>query len=372
MDKVRILHFFVGNRKGGGTQAVLENWRVINRERFEFGFVKIGSKWDAEKDVIASGGKVYYIPCRSEEDEEGFQIHLRRIFSLGYDIAHIHLGKWTGSLVEKVAKEYNVKVIYHSHNTEVSLIEEYERMHKAREHHLARRNKLVYDSQVEYWSCTFAAAQWMYGDKIEPDKIKIVKDAIDTKRFRYNYKIREEIRNRYGISDKFVLGHIGRFSYQKNQEFLIPVLEGLRNRGIDTVLLVEGLGNQKNKFCEKTREHKLDDKVIMLENYQQIEELYQAMDMFVFPSRFEGFGRVLLEAQCAGLKCISSNLVPEDVKVTANVTFEELCVGKWIEDIEDNMDYNRCDMSKEILDAGYDLEQNVRELEILYQYVANK
>lgn len=367
MVKTRVLHFCVGNGKGGRTQAMLENWRVIDKKKFQFGFVAIKDKLEFEESILESGGRVHYLSCTAEENEELFVSELKQIINEGYDIVHIHMAVWKKSLVEKVASDCHIKeIILHSHNTEVSRIEDEVEMERVRQEHNCVKNTLEIAPNTKYWACSEAAADWLFGEQIPKEKIVIVKDSIDSNRFQYNETKRRELRQKYELDGKFVIGHIGRFSYQKNQEFLIEVLKNIVADIPNAVLLFEGVGKQKQQVIDKAEEYGLLEKIIFFEKYENIEELYQVMDFFAFPSRFEGFGRVLLEAQCAGLHCITSTYVPRDVEITDKITFQELDVEDWVQYIKLHGEYDRRDGSDEVRASGYDLEDNVRQLEQLY------
>lgn len=370
MRKIKVLQFLISNGKGGRTQAVLENWKFIDKSKIQFDFIAIQKKISFQNEIEASGGNIYYLSCTAEQNRDKFANELDKILDQGYDVIHIHTSSWIGTLVEERAKIKKIKkIIIHSHNTDVSRIEDEDLMKKMKEQHFKVRETLTEDIATDFWACSWRAADWLFGNRISREKIKIVKDAIDSQRFKFNPEVREKYRQRLGIEGKFVLGHIGRFSYQKNQEFLVDLLYEMKKEMSNIILLMEGVGKTKALIIEKINSLHLENSVIILENYEQIEILYQVMDTFVFPSRFEGFGRVLLEAQCAGLMCIASTFVPEDVQVTENIVFKSLDIEVWKEYIKSISYYERKDMSPKILEQGYDIKKNVLELENLYKEV---
>lgn len=368
MGKIKVLHAVMANGKGGITQAVLENWRLIDKERITFEFLTLEEKLDCETEIVQQGGKVHYVTCRAEQDSEKFIEEIDKIFEQGFDIVHLHTSVWKGTLLEDRARAKGIKrIIIQAHNTGLSRMEDVSAMEAMRERHCEIRDTLSPATATDFWACSWPAAEWIFGKKIPAERIRIVRDAIDTERFAYREELRMEYRRRYGLDNKFVIGHIGRFAYQKNQEFLVELLPEVRKRRPDAVLLFEGVGKTKHKISERIKELGLEQSVLFFEQYERIEELYQIMDVFAFPSRFEGFGRVLLEAQCTGLKCIASELIPEDVKVTGLLTFEKLEKERWVDWLAGMEAYKRCTMADAVRQAGYDLRTNVRELEKLYE-----
>ena len=369
MKKIKVLQFSVSNGKGGRTQAVLENWKFINKQMFQFDFVALKEPLEFQEDIEKAGGEVYYLSCTAEENPQQFIEELGRIFTNHYDVIHIHSACWKSFLVNETARQFGIpKIIIHSHNTDVSKVEDVDLMKRMEQQHYQLRNMLTPEMATDFWACSPAASRWMFADQIPKEQIRIVKDAIDVKRFAYDSKMRERCRKRLGIGNQLVIGHIGRFSYQKNQEYLVDLFCALKQERENVILLMEGVGKLKNRVVAKVNAMGLHKDVIFVENYEKIEELYQVMDVFVFPSLFEGFGRVLLEAQCSGLKCISSDQVPSDVKVTSNVEFLPLeNISEWIDWIKAVTPYKREDMSECIKESGFDIIENVKNLERLYQ-----
>lgn len=369
MKKIKVLQFSVANGKGGRAQAILENWKFINKGEFQFDFVAIKDPLAFQADIEKAGGHVYYLSCTAEENPRQFVEELENIFRNHYDVLHIHSACWKNFFVNETARKCGIpKIIIHSHNTDVSKIENVDLMKQLKQRHYQLRDELTLEMASDFWACSQAASEWLFADRIPKERIKIVKDAIDTRRFAYNREMRERYREKLCIGEKIVIGHVGRFSYQKNQEYLVDLLYALKQDYDNIILLMEGVGKLKSQVVDKVKSLGLQNDVIFFENYERIEDLYQVMDLFVFPSRFEGFGRVLLEAQCSGLKCISSDQVPVDVKVTSNVVFKPLDnFTEWIDWIKSSVPYDRKNMSEDIKKSGYDIVENVRELETLYR-----
>ena len=187
---------------------------------------------------------------------------------------------------------------------------------------------------------------------------KVIRNAIDFNKFRNVAKTKEEIRKELNISnDAYVIGQIGRFTYQKNPEFTITVFNELLKKNPNSNLLLIGRGNKENELREQIDKLGINDKVQLLINKDNIPELLKAMDVFMFPSRYEGFGIVLIEAQVSGLPCVTSDAIPLEAYQSKNITRLSLndSIDKWVDsllnpvgNIDNYGDINNYDMNKEI------------------------
>ena len=183
------------------------------------------------------------------------------------------------------------------------------------------------------------------------------------------------------MEDKIVIGHIGRFVYQKNHEFLIELLKALIKKGYDAALLLVGDGELVATIKHRVEEERLEDRIVFYGTTDYVNEVVQAMDCFVFPSRFEGLGIVALEAQASGLSCVASDQVPSKMKVLEGTSFLSLddTIDNWINAIIESV----CPPDKRIQTAnevkyqfekvGYDIEKNCMDmLSYYHKILANK
>ncbi len=170
---------------------------------------------------------------------------------------------------------------------------------------------------TDYWACSMEAAEFLFGKDVrKSEHFKIIKNGIDTQNFKFNDNVRKEIREQLGISNQIVIGHIGRISYQKNQSFLFwKFFKKVVENQPEMLLLLIGDGDT-TMLQRRATELQIAHSVKFLDATNQVAQLLSAMDVFVFPSIFEGFGIVAIEAQCAGLPTICSSQVPSDVDVT--------------------------------------------------------
>ena len=227
------------------------------------------------------------------------------------------------------------------------------------------------------------AAEWLFTrGALKRGRVKILPNGIDIQKYTFSDRGRRETRRRLGLEGAFVVGNIGHFSYQKNHEFLLDVFAELHSRRSNAVLLLVGQGEREPEIRKRTRELGLDDAVVFFGVTDDISPLLWAMDAFVLPSRFEGFGNVLLEAQAAGLPCFASkDVIPSAVAVTELMHWIPLtdAPGDWAERILNHADAAaiapdgpeaggpaRKDCSRAITDAGYSIEDMAGYLENLY------
>lgn len=164
--------------------------------------------------------------------------------------------------------------------------------------------------------------------------------------------------------------HVGRFAYQKNHNFLLDVFKSVSEENEKVKLLLIGIGELEEQIRNKVEQYDLSNKVLFLGKREDVNCIMQAADIFAFPSRFEGFGIVLIEAQAAGLKCIVSNEIPAIAKITNNILFLPFEKKIWVEKIQEyNSGYTRKNMSEVMEKAGFDMKTLVRKIEDIYNRI---
>ena len=354
MKPIRIAQV-MGKWVGGGVEAVVMNYyRNIDKKKIQFDFIFDDDSNDIPYDEIEKlGGKVILIPPY----QKVFKYHkeLKRVLMSGnYKIVHSHIN--TLSVFSLfAAKKAGVPVrIAHSHST-TNKKEWKKNLLKLVLRPLSKKYA------THYFACTEHAAKWMFGDN---EDTYILNNAIDLDKFKYSKQIREEKRK----EDTFVIGHIGRFVKQKNHEFIIDVFNEIHKENKNAVLLLVGKGPLMDEIKEKVKELKLTKNVKFLGQRSDVNELYQAFDLFLFPSLYEGLGMVAIEAQTSGLQCIASTEVPSIAKVTDNLEFLELddTIEMWKNVILDKQNKKRKSYVTEVKKAGYDIKTEVKKLEEKY------
>ncbi|MDF9843767.1 MULTISPECIES: glycosyltransferase [unclassified Paenibacillus] len=369
MKKIKVLQLPIVARRDGITHYAMRNWEFIDKTRFQFDFVTFSKSLDFEDELTKDGCKIHYVSCYAEENEEQFISELKTILSMGYDVIHLHTSYWKSFLVEEIAIEAGIPIIIvHSHNSMVCLSDPDLRQ-KAIERHEQQKTLFMPHHATHFLACSQPAANWLYGPQIPKEKIHILKNAIDTDEFAFNPKIRKEYREKFSLEDSFVIGHVGRFAYQKNHEMLIEIFEKVSMELPKAKLMLIGDGVRFDFIKEKVSSLGLEDRVLFLgrQSDTEVPKLMQAMDVFCNPSRFGGLDLTLVEAQTSGLKClVTADIMPES-KITENLQFLPLDVNAWCEAIiELSKGYTRTDCKDIVASAGYSLENQIHELEKIY------
>ena len=197
-----------------------------------------------------------------------------------------------------------------------------------------------------------------------------MKNAINTKEFKFSEEERRYLRKQLGLQEDFVIGHVGRLTYQKNQEFLLKTFTKISKKYPFSKLLIVGNGPDKDKLQSLVKKGGIEKTVIMMEYREDINRIMNAMDLFVLPSLFEGFPIVLVEAQASGLKCLVSDRVSPEAAITDGIEFLALEEDRWVREIEkvilQGTTINRDQMALAVSSAGYDIEKQIKEIEFLY------
>ena len=182
--------------------------------------------------------------------------------------------------------------------------------------------QLIRSNATVMMGCSEKACRYVFGENCMSDsRTMVMPDGIDCERFAFNEEIRKKVRSEYGLEDKFVVGHVGHFNPAKNHEKILSVFAEVTKRREDTALLLVGDGELENDVCAKAEELGLSDKVVFAGAHKDVEKMYQAMDVFLFPSRYEGFGMAMIEAQAGGLACVASDVVPEDTNADGRAVY---------------------------------------------------
>lgn len=293
-------------------------YRNIDRSKIQFDFiVDEDSSYIPQEEIEKMGGKVIIVPPYQKVFK--YIRTLKKVFKENnYKIVHSNLN--TLSVFPLfVAKLAGVPArIAHSHSTS-NKMEWKKNMLK----NILRPFSKVF--ATNYFACTEHAGRWLFGDKtFEAGKVTIINNAIDVDKFKYNEEIRNKIREQLNIENKLVIGHVGRFVKQKNHTFLIDIFAKVYEENNNAVLILIGDGPLENEIKEKVKKLNLQDVIIFLGIKDNVNEYMQAMDVFLFPSLYEGLGIVLIEAQCSGLHCVTSTEVPSVAKISENIEFIDL------------------------------------------------
>ena len=306
-EPIRVLHVVTTMNRGGLETMLMNYYRHIDRNVVQFDFLEHrNNESDYDQEILTLGGRIFRLPKLNP-----FSILYHKKLSAffrhhqEYKIVHVHQD-CLSSIALKAAYQNHVPIrIAHSHSASqdqnIKIV-----VKKALMKSIPR-----YATQL--FACSKEAGDWMFSGF----DYQIVKNAIDTKLFLFNKKKRALIRNNLGIPDsQLVIGHVGRFNYPKNHDFLIEVFYEIQKVNENSILLLVGAGELEHNIKEKVNKMGLSQKVMFLGKRSDVNDLMQAMDIFIFPSNYEGLPVTLVEAQAAGLPIIKSDHVSNQCKIT--------------------------------------------------------
>lgn len=362
-EPIRVAHI-MGKMISGGVESVVMNYyRNIDKDKIQFDFiVDEDSTHIPHEEIESMGGRVILVP--PYQKITSYIKVLKDIFKENeYRIVHSHLNVLS-IFPLYAAKKSNVPIrIAHSHST--SNKKEWKK--NVLKSLLKPFSKI---NATHYFCCSELAGRWLFGSNTyDKGEVTLINNAIDTKSFVYDENIRKKIRNELKISDnKLVIGHIGRFVDQKNHDFLVDIFSEIHKYNNDSILILVGEGPLQEKIKEKVNYLNLNESVKFLGVRNDVNELYQAMDLFIFPSLYEGLGMVLIEAQLSGLPCLVSSEVPKEAKITNVLEFLNLNddIGTWVKKAINLSGIKRKQHLDKVNKAGYNIEIESKKLEKKY------
>lgn len=355
----------IGKWLGGGVESVVMNYyRHIDRTKIQFDFICDEDSTNIPYGEIEKmGGKVILIPPY----QKVFKYHkkLKEVLkSGGYKIVHSHIN--TLSVFSLfAAKCAGVPVrIAHSHSTTNK---------KEKKKNLLKQVLRPFSKvfATDYMCCSELAGRWLFGNKeYDNGNVYLLNNAIDLDKFKYDEEKRKEKRKELNIEDStLVIGHVGRFVEQKNHRFLIDIFNEVHKQKENSILLLAGQGPLMEEMKEKVRNLGLEKNVKFLGQRNDINELYQAFDVFCLPSLYEGLGMAAVEAQVSGLLCFVSTEIPEIAKVTEKIVFINLenNIKTWTEIIFNHLkNTNRKNTNFTDVLKKYDIKLEACKLEKKY------
>lgn len=343
----------------GISTVILNYFRAIDKSSIKIDLVAPNDVKQEIRDEFKSYScDIYKIEGRLNRPYSYYKRLKRLIIENGYDIVHAHGNSATLFLEMHAARKGGVDVrISHSHNTTCK----YKLLDK-----LLR--PLFYRSYTHALACGEAAGRWLYGDR----PFKIMNNGVDIEKFQYDPDVRDEYRDRYGLADYKVVGHVGRFSHQKNHDLLVDIFAELYSQDDTYRLMLIGDGTLRAEIERKVQDLGLKDAVMFMGRTTEVPQLLQAMDVLVMPSRYEGLPLSLIEAQAACLPCVVSDAITREVALTELVTFASLTDPPltWAEKIVMATLHDRYGRKDEVLrkitDSGYSIRNLADRLKNTY------
>ena len=358
-EPIRILHVVTYMGRGGLETMLMNYYRHIDRTRVQFDFlVHRDFRADYDDEIESLGGIIYRLP-RLVPWSGSYRAALDTFFEEHpmYRIVHVHQD-CLSSVILKAAQKHGVPVrIAHSHNSN-------------QDKNLKYLIKLFYRRLIpgyatDLYACGKQAGEWMFMGH----PFRIVNNAIDASKYVYSADKAEEVRDKLDIGrNSIVLGHVGRFSATKNHTLLLDIFKAVCDLREDATLLLVGDGDLRTTMEQKAEQLGIRNRVIFTGIRSDVAELMQAMDVFVFPSIYEGLPLTLVEAQAAGLPCVISANIPPECKMTPLV--EQISLEStaefWAEQVLSSVNNERNDTHEQIAAAGFDIVENARRLQDEY------
>lgn len=366
---IRVLEIFREPLANGGQESFIMNmYRNIDRNRVQMDFLTpfTCDNEGLKQEIESLGGHVYHYDNRfGENNNKVFHTCVNDFLSKHhYNTVHFHSGS-TYALMEgsKIAAKKQVKnIIVHSHcggfdNLKYRIIKT-----------ISIPYLLRYPT--EYFACSHLAAAWKFPPQIiRRGQYKVIKNAIDTDRFRYDVGVRQNYRKKLNVESDLVVGHIGRFAVQKNHRFLISVFSEIVKLHSCAKLVLVGDGELRGEIEQQIRSLGLEDKVMLLGLRKDIPAILNAMDIFVLPSFFEGLPVVGVEAQATGLPVVLSDQIAHELPVDVLSHYIDLEKGPefWARMIlENGLNADRRNMTDEMIRQGYEIKAAAKQLESYY------
>lgn len=326
---IKVLQIFGKLDQGGAENLITSIFKKIDRNKIMFdALILSDEKGFLEDEWRALGANIYRIKKYNILNALSFKKELRQFFNNHkneYQYVYNNT-ELSGPIIARVAKEFNIKNICHAHSSSsgkgikgILRKLEYKKYHNLDVDHL--------------FACSTMASKDRYGNRYK--EATIINNSIDINKYKFNEEIRNEVRKELNIpTNAFLIGHVGRFAPVKNHSFIISLFNKYHKENPSSYLLLVGDGEQKENIKNLINDYNLNDYVILTGNTLDTYKYYNALDLFIMPSLFEGIPLVSIEAQANGLPLILSNNIDENVKLNDNVMFLPLDLSIWLNNID--------------------------------------
>lgn len=364
---MKVLHIVSNLSIRNGVMAVLMNYyRNIDTSIIQFGFMYFDEVPETyEEEIKQLGGEIFKIArvTRLKGFRNDINAFSKEHFG-EYQILHIHEIYITG-FFWRVKKQTGIKkIIVHSHATRFSD----HKLKEIRNQILSEANRFLPDY---YFACSKKAGQIAFKKRF--DKVGIViNNAINTDNFYPDKNLKEEIKKSFGLEGKFVIGHIGNFTPQKNHSFLINVFECILKRNNNAVLVLIGDGHLREQVLNNCKTKNIDKNILYLGTRSDVHRVIHCFDKFLFPSVYEGLGIVLIEAQSVGIPCVFSDVIPKEANILQEcnrVLSLNDDADEWAEAVLENNEIKIDEVTKKIMEAGYSIKTEADKLQKIYQRI---
>lgn len=348
-------------QSNGVANFIMNYYRNVNQENITFEFlVATDNITNYQREIMNNGGKVYRLPKHVDEFSKFVKGYINLLFGhKDIEIVHVNLSTGISIIYGLIARLAGKKVVFHAHGEPLS---------KPLKFRILTPLLRVIGNQ--YVACSESAGKYFFGENILTNKkFTVLRNAFDPKKYSYNKLIRKKIREEFNIKNEYVIGHTGRFVPVKNHDYILDVFKKLYDDNDNCLLMLVGEGYLLSEIKKKAKELGIYNNIIFTGSRTDVDELLQAMDLFIFPSIHEGLPISLLEAQASGLPCLASDNITREVGVTDNVKYLNINIDPiiWAKEINETLKNNkRLDQSLALKNAGYDIHHEVHNLESIY------
>lgn len=359
---IRILQILNNINVNGTETFVMNVFRNLDRNKIMFDFLVSGrTNSSFEKEILEMGGNIHTFSPR----RQGWRKHIKSLHnffrdnSSKYQGVHIHGNSFTGMMPLAIASLYNVPIrIAHCHNTSTQGYHN-QILHKLNK---LRINKIA----THFFACSQPARDYGFGGTKAFSNSIVVNNGIELQKFKFNPTIRVTKRKELGIKDEIVIGNVAAFRDAKNHVFMIQIMKEIIKAKPDAKLLLVGEGPLRSQIEKMSENYGLRNNIVFLGSRSDVEELLQAMDIFLFPSKYEGLGISLIEAQAAGLPVIASDVIPKETNVTPLIKYLPLQSSpeKWAEAVLNSLMTERDIEYPEL--KKFDIAETCRQLTRIY------
>lgn len=364
-NKIKICHF-VSGLKSGGVESMIYNYcSRMERDKYEFILVyQHEPSIKNLKEFEKIGFKMINIPSKRKHPLKNYFASKEILKNNDVDVVHCHM-TLMNFIPLIAAKKENIKIrICHSHNNDVRNKNIFL---KCGENIL---KKVCIKNSTHLIACGKDAGNYMYGKN---SRYMVINNALNLDKYKYSLEKRKKIRQQYNINDEcYVIGHIGRFTEQKNHKFLINIFKEIYKKNKNIVLFLVGDGELHEKIKEKYQNEEFAKKMIFVGIVDNVNEYYSAFDIFILPSLWEGLPVVSIEAQASGVKCLLSRNIDNNAVICENcvklIELDEKCWQDTMSyEISKGNNYNRNVNMEKLYNCGYDIKKELKKLEKIYE-----
>lgn len=360
----RVLCIMSNMNAGGAETFLMKIYYGLDKTKYQMDFCVTANENVYAEKILFMGGIIYTIPAKSKNPIQSF-----------YDI-------------KKIVKDNNYKYVLRINEHSLSVIDLLAARIGGAQKLIMRSSNSASGTRISTFlhilfrflpkripdiklAPSILAAEYTFGKKsVAKGNVIIMKNGLDVTKYSFSQIARNNIRKEFGINSEFIVGHVGRFNLQKNHTFILETFYQFLHIRPDAKLVLVGEGVLFETIIEKAKEMGIIDSCIFTGVRSDVNHILSAMDVFIFPSFYEGMPNTVIEAQTAGLPCVISDSITEEADITGLVQYVSLneSAENWAEKISKIRNVNRQKVSEQIKKSGYDINDVVRQFENIIFY----